>query len=342
MPFASDQPLVAIVTPCYNGAEFLQEVIDSVQEQTYPNLVHVILDNASKDATPEIIKANLGRRVPIVTARNPEVLSLQANWSTAVKLAPAEAEWMRLLCHDDRLRPDAIEKMVAAAGNRANVGIVTSQVESSLGGIPNRGLPEDRTIFSGAEIGASMMTLGWLVVRSDHVMVRRRFIDERDPFYDLSVLSCDVDVVFRIISGHALAYVHEPVAWVREHAASQTNTTAKNDERGVLEWHVFFERYGRNFFTAEKFEEARETYRRKYLLRLYAWRYLQGRRELFDKHRATLAELGWKPGWVDVLKAAFWFGPHKVRQYFNRKAHRAMLERSRQRRQSGLRLQADA
>ena len=43
-------PTVAVVTPVYNGAKFLREAMLSVQAQTYPNLVHFVLDNASPRA----------------------------------------------------------------------------------------------------------------------------------------------------------------------------------------------------------------------------------------------------------------------------------------------------
>ena len=46
--------LVAVLTPVYNGARFLRETMECVQASDYTNMVHVILDNASTDATPEI------------------------------------------------------------------------------------------------------------------------------------------------------------------------------------------------------------------------------------------------------------------------------------------------
>ena len=63
-------PLVAIVTPVYNGEQYLAEAMESVQAQTYPNLVHVILDNASTDRTAEIIESFRGRKVPLLVGRN--------------------------------------------------------------------------------------------------------------------------------------------------------------------------------------------------------------------------------------------------------------------------------
>jgi glycosyltransferase involved in cell wall biosynthesis len=66
--------LAAICTPVYNGQKYLAETLECVQAQTYPNLVHVILDNASKDSTPEIIERFKGGRVPLLVSRNPETV----------------------------------------------------------------------------------------------------------------------------------------------------------------------------------------------------------------------------------------------------------------------------
>lgn len=42
-------PLVSIVTPVYNGARFLPELIESVRAQTYPHIEHIVIDDGSSD-----------------------------------------------------------------------------------------------------------------------------------------------------------------------------------------------------------------------------------------------------------------------------------------------------
>src|ERR1700731_169502 len=55
MARTNDPPLVAITTPVYNGERYLGETMACVQAQTYPNLVHLVVDNASTDRSAEII-----------------------------------------------------------------------------------------------------------------------------------------------------------------------------------------------------------------------------------------------------------------------------------------------
>lgn len=49
---------VSIITVTYNSAKTLQRTLDSVQEQTYGNIEHILVDGDSTDGTLDIIKAN--------------------------------------------------------------------------------------------------------------------------------------------------------------------------------------------------------------------------------------------------------------------------------------------
>lgn len=54
----SDLPIITIITSTYNVVQYLQWTIDSIREQTYPNIQWIIADGASTDGTVAMFEAN--------------------------------------------------------------------------------------------------------------------------------------------------------------------------------------------------------------------------------------------------------------------------------------------
>jgi len=55
-PEPDSLPLISIITVVYNGAKYLEETIQSVINQSYPNVEYIIIDGGSIDGTLDIIK----------------------------------------------------------------------------------------------------------------------------------------------------------------------------------------------------------------------------------------------------------------------------------------------
>lgn len=56
----SDLPIITIITSTYNVMQDLHWTIDSIKEQTYPNIQWIIADGASTDGTVAMLEANSG------------------------------------------------------------------------------------------------------------------------------------------------------------------------------------------------------------------------------------------------------------------------------------------
>ena len=50
-------PSITVITPCMNSAATLQETLDSVRNQAYPRLEHIIVDGGSTDGTLDLLRA---------------------------------------------------------------------------------------------------------------------------------------------------------------------------------------------------------------------------------------------------------------------------------------------
>lgn len=214
-------PLVAVVTPVYNGAKYLEEAMDSVQAQSYPNLVHVVLDNASTDATPEILERYRQARVPVVVRRNSQTLPIADNWNAAVELVPEEAKYFRILAADDFIAPDFIARTLELAERNENVVVVGCRLR-------HRGLDEKMTdwkagqeVFEGREAIRYFLS-GAAMIIAHQTLIRADVLKHRRPFFDANVIACDTDTCLALLRTGDWGFVHETLATTREHADTYT------------------------------------------------------------------------------------------------------------------------
>ena len=52
-----NKPLITVVMPAHNAAEFIQSSIESVLNQTYQNIELIVIDDHSTDSTSDIIQS---------------------------------------------------------------------------------------------------------------------------------------------------------------------------------------------------------------------------------------------------------------------------------------------
>lgn len=298
---AASLPLVAVVTPAYNGARYLDETMACVQAQTYPNLVHVVLDNASSDATPEIINRYANARVPVKTARNPETVPLAQNWERAVKLALPEAQWIRLLCADDKITPDCIEKTVAIGIANPNVSIigcgfsVMDKPQPSLwppGGVVLPGREAARRIFMGE---------GELI--GPHLMWRADAMLKREPFYDADYLGIDTEAGLFLMQQGDWGCTTEILAWTRVHEETVSHNVMHARGSHFLDWARYIHRYGPWAMDEAQLAAHKRAFRRYHLRRLMRWRTAPGGKEKVGAHLKLLTELNSAPDLADYADA---------------------------------------
>jgi glycosyltransferase involved in cell wall biosynthesis len=111
----SAKPLMSVVMPVYNPEPaFLQEAIESVQSQIWPNWELCIADDASTDHRIPALLAQAASVDPRIRwIRRAANGHISAASNTALGLA--RGEWIVLMDHDDRLAPEALYEIVAAA-----------------------------------------------------------------------------------------------------------------------------------------------------------------------------------------------------------------------------------
>ena len=101
--------LISIIVAVYNGAQTLQQCIDSVAKQTYPNKELIVIDGGSKDSTVAICEASREKITYWVSEADGGVYSA---WNKGLK--KARGEWICFLGADDYfLGPTVLEQISA-------------------------------------------------------------------------------------------------------------------------------------------------------------------------------------------------------------------------------------
>jgi len=105
------QPLVSICVYNYNYGRFLAQCLNSIAGQTYRNIEICFSDNASTDNSWQIAK-DFAQHYPgrMSLARNRENFGATANLNNSRR--NARGKYLLLLCSDDAMKPDYIERCV--------------------------------------------------------------------------------------------------------------------------------------------------------------------------------------------------------------------------------------
>jgi glycosyltransferase involved in cell wall biosynthesis len=101
-------PLVSILVPCFNGARFIGETLESALAQTWPRIELIVVDDGSEDESV--------REIERFKSRNVQLIRQQNRGQTAalnVCLAHAKGEFIQYLDADDQISPTKIELQVA-------------------------------------------------------------------------------------------------------------------------------------------------------------------------------------------------------------------------------------
>ncbi len=95
--------LVSIITPVFNSSKYIAEAINCVQQQTYTNWEHIIIDDASTDDSSEIVENFAAKDVRIRFYKNNENkgAALCRNFATE----KAKGKYIAFLDSDDLWAP---------------------------------------------------------------------------------------------------------------------------------------------------------------------------------------------------------------------------------------------
>ena len=119
-------PLVSIIVPCYNQAQYLSEALDSVLLQTYQDWECIVVNDGSSDHTDKIAEEYRAKdsRIKYLIQENQGVSIARNNG-----IYHSSGEFILPLDADDKLAPTYIEKAVARFREYPRTKVVYSLVK---------------------------------------------------------------------------------------------------------------------------------------------------------------------------------------------------------------------
>ncbi|RYZ19053.1 MAG: glycosyltransferase family 2 protein, partial [Chitinophagaceae bacterium] len=206
-----NNPLVSVCMPAYNAEKYIGEALDSLLDQSYPNLEIVVVNDGSTDGTGDILNQYEKRGIRVIHQEN---RGQCAAANTAFQYC--SGEYIKFFDADDLLSKDFIGNQVTKLNGRDDViasaswgrfyghDLTSFQLQEEK--VYQNLLPMDWLVTS-LERGPNMMQCGlWLIPRQ--VLQLSGLWDER-----LSLIN-DFDFFIRVIlasrqvlyTGNAILY----------------------------------------------------------------------------------------------------------------------------------------
>ena len=231
-------PLISIVTPSFNQAQFLERTMRSVLEQDYPRLEYIVIDGGSTDGSVEIIRQYADRLAYHVSEPD-------RGQSHALNkgLARATGEIIGWLNSDDLYCPGALRQAAewlmrhphseACYGRLYIIDEADCIIDAHWAGPPDPAC----TFYVGMDV--HQQALFW-----------RRSLMERIGLMDESLkFSMDLDFVLRLLLAGRVGRVRRFLGMFREHGAAKTSTMLEVCRR---ENRMLTERYAGQFAAANR------------------------------------------------------------------------------------------
>jgi len=207
--------LASVVIPSYNASRFIDQTVNSVLAQTYPNIEIVIVDDGSSDNTEEIVR-KFGKRVVFHKQANTGVSGAR---NKGFELS--SGEYVCFLDADDWLFPNTIAEKVQLMESNPSLGIVYGQVEVTDEHLNPTG--EKLYPIGGKNVVELLCRFKWPIPCPSNVLFRREVLDRVGLFDSQLSTSADYDMWLRVCKEYETGVVPKLSVRYRKHGSNMSS-----------------------------------------------------------------------------------------------------------------------
>jgi len=301
---STNEPLVSVLTPVYNGEKFIAECIESVLKQTYSNFEYIIVNNCSKDRTLEIAKSYAAKDSRIRIHDNTDFVGVIENHNLAFSLISPHAKYVKVVSADDWIFPECLTKMVELAEANPTVAMVGTLMIAGKQ-VMNAGLEYEKKVVKGPEICRATLLGGPYVFGApSSLLYRADLVRATKAFYPNPNAHSDTTACYQVLQHWDFGFVHQVLAYAQIHEASQTSKSIKY---GTIRRSAIADlaRFGPIYLTREEFEARLEHLMGYYYLWLVGALYANRKdRAFWSMQKKELEDVGVPLHYVKLLGGA--------------------------------------
>ena len=248
-------PLVSIITPSFNQAQFLEQTIQSVLGQDYPQIEYIIVDGGSTDGSVGMIKKYEGRLAWWISEQD------QGQTDAINKgFAHSKGEVLAWINSDDTYNPRAVGQAVKYLIENPDVAMVYADCNfiNEAGQVIGK--------FNSKQTDYRRLREGYVHIPQQTMFFRAKYWQELGPLDPSFYFAMDYDLWTRIASKAPIKYLAgQTWANFRIHDLGKTTT---HDDRCWPEMLRVHYRDGGSFFSLI----VAKYYLRKIIGSLWKWR----------------------------------------------------------------------
>ena len=237
----SSRPLVSVVIPAYNAAQYIDEALHSVLEQAYPAIEIIVVDDGSTDNTAQ----RVARYHPRVRCHRRSNSGGYPGVSRNSGIEQCSGEYLCFLDADDIMAPGRIEKQAELLSHHPQAGVVFADYRnfSALG-------PFERTHFQAcpllqakldgkpslvlASAEATALLAQENIGATGMIMIRRRVLDAVPCFAADLQIGEDFHFYFQVARQFGVGVVNHVGTLRRLHDANITGDTLRRLRNCIL------------------------------------------------------------------------------------------------------------
>lgn len=212
------QPIVSVIIPTYNRANYLEKSIRSVLSQNILDIEIIVINNYSTDNTLEVINSFNDKRIKIIHFKNDGVIARSRNQG----LVQSSGKYISFLDDDDLWCPDKLELQIEYLETHPELSLVYSNAiiidenGTRKGYLLNQEKAKQGRVFLDL-LGGNFITILT-------VLMRRELLESIGLFNEEPSLIAveDYEYWMRLAFSFGFGYINKPLALYRIHSVSMS------------------------------------------------------------------------------------------------------------------------